>query len=73
LQKEKTVKQNNALQLPAIRIQGGFWRDRMDNIVREVIPYQWMALNDQIPDAEPSHAIENFKIAAGSPTVSFTG
>ena len=67
------MKENNALQLPAIRIQGGFWRDRMDNIVREVIPYQWMALNDQIPDAEPSHAIENFKIAAGKSDGIFYG
>ncbi len=23
-----------------------------------VIPYQWDALNDSIPEAEPSHAIE---------------
>lgn len=30
-----------------------------------VIPYQWRALNDQVPGAEPSHCIENFRIAAG--------
>ncbi len=30
-------------------------------LVRDVvIPYQWDALNDRIPEAEPSHAIENF-------------
>ncbi|WHP31475.1 glycoside hydrolase family 127 protein [Trabulsiella odontotermitis] len=35
-------------------------------LVRDVvIPYQWDALNDRIADAEPSHAIENFRIAAG--------
>ena len=35
-------------------------------LVRDVvIPYQWDALNDRIPEAEPSHAIENFRIAAG--------
>ncbi|WP_254479299.1 hypothetical protein, partial [Salmonella enterica] len=28
-----------------------------------VIPYQWDALNDRIPEAEPSHAIENFRNA----------
>ncbi|MCO9420695.1 hypothetical protein KUX74_22765, partial [Salmonella enterica subsp. enterica serovar Montevideo] len=29
-------------------------------LVRDVvIPYQWDALNDRIPEAEPSHAIEN--------------
>lgn len=25
-------------------------------------PYQWDALNDRIAEAEPSHAIENFRI-----------
>ena len=28
-------------------------------------PYQWKALNDELPNTEPSHAIENFRIAAG--------
>ncbi|VEA16738.1 glycosyl hydrolase [Salmonella enterica subsp. enterica] len=38
-------------------------------LVRDVvIPYQWDALNDRIPEAEPSHAIENFRIAAGQQT-----
>jgi DUF1680 family protein len=35
-------------------------------LVRDVvIPYQWDALNDRIDEADPSHAIENFRIAAG--------
>ena len=35
-------------------------------LVREVvIPYQWDALNDRVAEAEPSHAITNFRIAAG--------
>ncbi|TVY11453.1 glycoside hydrolase family 127 protein [Paenibacillus cremeus] len=43
----------------------GFW-NRFTALVREtVIPYQWEALNDRIPDAEPSYAIRNFRIAAG--------
>lgn len=42
-------------------------------LVRDVvIPYQWDALNDRIPEAEPSHAIENFRIAAGSRRATFT-
>jgi hypothetical protein len=45
----------------------------MDNIIHEVVPYQWKALNDQIPDAEPSHAIENFKIASGASQGTFYG
>jgi len=39
--------------------------ERMRVIREEVIPYQWKALNDQVPGAEPSHAIENLQIAAG--------
>lgn len=35
-------------------------------LVRDVvIPYQWDALNDRVEEAEPSHAIANFRIAAG--------
>ncbi len=38
-----------------------------------VIPYQWDALNNRIPDAEPSHAIDNFRIAAGQQDGEFYG
>lgn len=43
-------------------------------LVREVvIPYQWDALNDRIAEADPSHAIENFRIAAGLQSGEFYG
>ncbi|CAM6479077.1 glycoside hydrolase family 127 protein [Citrobacter sedlakii] len=43
-------------------------------LVRDVvIPYQWDALNDRIPEADPSHAIENFRIAAGQQSGEFYG
>ena len=43
-------------------------------LVREVvIPYQWDALNDRIAEADPSHAIENFRIAAGLQEGEFYG
>lgn len=43
-------------------------------LVRDVvIPYQWDALNDRIPEAEPSHAITNFRIAAGLEQGEFYG
>jgi DUF1680 family protein len=45
----------------------------MDVIRNEVIPYQWEALNDRISDAPASHAIKNFKIAAGEATGEFFG
>ena len=43
-------------------------------LIRDVvIPYQWEALNDNIPDAEPSHALANYRIAAGQEDGQFYG
>ena len=43
-------------------------------LVRDVvIPYQWEALNDRVTEAEPSHAITNFRIAAGLEKGEFYG
>ncbi|OCT15490.1 hypothetical protein A8709_15555 [Paenibacillus pectinilyticus] len=56
-----------------VRVQDTFW-NRFTELVRDtVIPYQWQALNDEIPDAEPSHAIRNFRIAAGLEEGEFGG
>ncbi|WP_220036917.1 glycoside hydrolase family 127 protein [Paenibacillus sambharensis] len=56
-----------------IRIQDSFWSDYIRLIRDVVIPYQWEALNDRIPDVEPSHAIQNLRIAAGEEEGSFYG
>lgn len=42
-----------------------FWNNYKELVKDEVIPYQWKALNDELDNAEPSHAIKNFRIAAG--------
>ena len=42
-----------------------FWARTRETIRQEGIPYQWRALNDMIPDAEPSYCMRNFRIAAG--------
>ncbi|WP_312410413.1 glycoside hydrolase family 127 protein [Pseudescherichia sp.] len=43
-------------------------------LIRDVvIPYQWQALNDSIPEAEPSHALANYRIAAGLEKGEFYG
>jgi len=47
------------------QITDKFWGHYLEVVRDQVIPYQWEALNDRIPGASPSHAIENFKIAAG--------
>lgn len=56
-----------------VRIRDEFW-DPFTELVRgTVIPYQWEALNDRIPEAEPSYAIRNFRIAAGLEDGEFGG
>jgi len=59
--------------LQEVVLQDAFW-DRYARLVREkVLPYQWEALNDRVPGAEKSHAVENFRIAAGLSTGEFHG
>ena len=48
-----------------VRIDDRFWNRFRETVIREGIPYQWQALNDQLPDATPSYCMRNFRIAAG--------
>ncbi len=62
-----------AVPLKNVTIDDAFW-SRYIRLVREVVlPYQWDVLNDRVPDAEPSHAVRNFKIAAGDEAGEFYG
>jgi len=66
----------NAIQpllIKNVRVKDKFWAKRLQQVREVVIPYQWQALNDKIPAAEPSHAIENFRIAAGRTDGEFYG
>lgn len=51
--------------LKKIHINDPFWSKHVSLVKEAVIPYQWDAINDRIKDAEPSHSLMNFKIAAG--------
>ena len=51
----------------------GFWSRRIRQVQDRMIPLQLSILRDEAPDTEPSHAIENFKIAAGLSTGEFHG
>lgn len=46
-----------------VRITDAFWGREQELVRREVIPYQWDALNDRVPGAEPSFCMRNFKVA----------
>ncbi len=61
------------LPLKSVTIQDEILNPYIDLVRKEIIPYQWEALNDRLPDAEPSHSIRNFKIAAGEEKGTFEG
>lgn len=56
-----------------VTIQDEFWGRYIRLVQDVVIPYQYEALHDRVPGAEPSHAIANFEIAAGRRTGVFGG
>lgn len=63
----------NSLDLKKVSIHDPFWSKHVDLVRNAIIPYQWEAMNDRIPDAESSHCLENFKIAAGRTKGDFYG
>ena len=50
--------------LKAFHLKDDFFGKYEKLVVEQVIPYQEAALRDEIPEAEKSHAIENFRQAA---------
>ncbi|RCW56515.1 MULTISPECIES: glycoside hydrolase family 127 protein [Halanaerobium] len=62
-----------AVDLKRVKLISGLLAQKNKLVRKEVIPYQWQALNDELPDTEPSHAIENFRIAAGRSEGEFHG
>ena len=54
---------SRTLDLKSVRITDTFWGREQELVRTEVIPYQWEALNDRIPDAAPSYCMRNFKVA----------
>lgn len=51
------------IDLRAVSITDPFWQRETELVRREVIPYQWDALNDRIPGAEKSWCMHNFRLA----------
>ena len=52
------------LPLGSIRLTDGFWKEKADLVRREVIPYQWATISDQVEGAVKSYCIHNFRAAA---------
>ncbi|KGE16598.1 glycoside hydrolase family 127 protein [Paenibacillus wynnii] len=56
-----------------VTIQDDFWGRYIRLVQDVVIPYQYEALHDRVPEAEPSYAVSNFEIAAGRKKGEFGG
>ncbi|MCD8333932.1 MAG: glycoside hydrolase family 127 protein [Clostridiales bacterium] len=67
------MKKLQTIGLNQIRIDGPFWNRYTRSVTEKIIPYQWRVLNDQEPEAEPSHCIRNFRRAAGEEPGGFYG
>lgn len=66
-------KTNHPLPLANVQIDDGFFSPMQKLVQDVVIPYQEKVLHDEIPGIEKSHAIENFRIAAGEAEGEFYG
>lgn len=66
---------NKIREVPLRRVQitDTFWSERRKIIAETAVPYMEKILRDEIPGAEKSHAIENFRIAAGESQGEFYG
>ncbi len=51
------------IDLKKVTVTDPFWRREMELVRNEVIPYQWEALNDRVPGADPSWCMRNFRVA----------
>ena len=47
------------LSLAKVQVTDAFWKKEMELVRTEVIPYQWNALNDNVPGAAPSFCMRN--------------
>lgn len=62
-----------SIDLNRIAIADNFWSKHVDLVRKAIIPYQWEAMNDRIKDAQSSHCLANFEIAAGRKKGGFYG
>jgi len=67
------MKVQKSIPLENVIVNDGFWSN-VQKLVREVVlPYQADVMEDKLPDVEKSHAIQNFRIAAGDAEGEFYG
>ena len=55
---------SHPIELRDATVTDPFWAAEQELVRTAVIPYQWNALNDNVPGAAPSYCMHNFKAAA---------
>jgi len=56
-----------------MKINDNFWSPIQNLMMEVVLPYQLDIMEDKVPGAEKSHAVQNFRIAAGKAEGEFYG
>ena len=64
---------NKEIKLKNVKIKDEFWSKRQELVLNTVLPYQEKILNDEIEGVAKSHALANFRIAAGLEEGEFYG
>ncbi|OZG62196.1 hypothetical protein BLEM_0742 [Bifidobacterium lemurum] len=59
-----TPQHSTPLNVADVTVDDPFWSAEQHLARTAVIPYQWEALNDRVPGADPSYCMHNFKAAA---------
>lgn len=67
------MEQLKKVKLNQLKIKDSFWSPIQNLVIDEMIPYQEKILNDGIPGVEKSHALTNFRVAAGLEQGEFYG
>jgi len=62
-----------AIPMNNVRITDTFWSPRQKLMTDVTVPYMEKILRDEVPGAEKSHAISNFRMAAGEASGEFYG
>lgn len=60
---EQIKKNSRPISLCEFEVKSGFWKNEMELVRKEVIPYQCEILNDRVEGAAPSFCMRNFKVA----------
>lgn len=67
------TRMERAAKLKNCTIDDGFWSYYVDLVCNTVVPLQEKIFNDEAADTQKSHALDNFRLAAGEKSGSFYG